>query len=270
MRGNVIETRRDRIELAHDAGLGRLSLTSILAGMLCAFGSFAVLASIAGGVLRAMGIDSANDISGDWRDIGITTAAVLCVVLFLSYLFGGYVAGRMARRSGLMNGLLVFGLSLLVAGGIGAAIGTQTDTDTVMSNLRSVGIPTSGDEWAALGTIAGVAALASMLLGSLFGGSLGERWHGKLLTRAMDPSIAASEVDLRDRTVDDQRAETRDRALVASGHRPDGRHFTDRDHEGRTGTEEIGDGWDGNNRTRSFTDTSTTLDDDLSGDTRKH
>jgi hypothetical protein len=252
------------MELAHDAGLGRLSLTSILAGMLCAFGSFAVLAAIAGGILTAMGVNDTADISGDWRDVGVGTTVVLAVVLFCSYLFGGYVAGRMARRAGLLNGLLVFALSLLVAAGIGAAVGTQADTEMIMDNLRSVGIPTSADEWAAIGTIAGVVALASMLLGSLVGGTLGERWHGKLLTRAMDPSVGdtARDVDLRDRTLDTERAETRDRTLVSAGHRPDGHHYAT-DHNPDTVDGETDDGWDGNNRMRSFDDTSTTLDSDL-------
>ena len=270
--------------LAHDAGFGKLSFTSALAGMLCAFGCFAVLAAIAGVVLRVMGVESTEDISGDWRDVGVGTGIALAVVLFLSYLFGGYVAGRMARRAGALNGLLAFVLGVLVVAGVGAAIGTQTDADTLTSNLRSIGVPTSGEEWAAIGSIAGAVALACMLLGSLLGGALGERWHGKLLTRALDPSYGEV-VDVRDRdadgrTLDDERAETRDRTLVASGQRPTGAHFDgdgyaddntasttiDSDHDGRTGVDEIGDGSDSDNQTRRFTDTSTSLDDDLHRD----
>jgi hypothetical protein len=269
--------------LAHDAGFGKLSFTSALAGMLCAFGCFAVLAAIAGIVLRVTGVESTEDISGDWRDVGVGTGIALAIVLFLSYLFGGYVAGRMARRAGALNGLLAFVLGVLVVAGIGAAVGTQTDTDTMMSNLRSIGVPTSGEEWAAIGSIAGAVALACMLLGSILGGMLGERWHGKLLTRALDPSYGGEVVDVRDRdadvrTLDDDRAETRDRTLVASGSHPDGAHYdrghdhldgddhVDRDRDGRTGVDEVGDGWDGDNSTRRYTDTSTSLDDDLHRD----
>lgn len=260
--------------LAHDAGVGKLSFTSALAGMFCAFGVFAVLAAIAGAVLRALGVETATDFTGDWRDAGIGTGVVLGVVLFLSYLFGGYVAGRMARRAGAVNGLFVFILGVLVVAGVAAAVGSQTDTATVMDNLRSVGVPTNGDEWAAIGSIAGAISLLGMLLGSILGGVLGERWHGKLLARALDPTVGP-EVDLRDRdgvhTLDDERTATRDRTLVASGRRTDGNHFADRDGDGRTGLDEIGDGddrdhdvdWDGTNRTRRISDTSSTLDDDL-------
>lgn len=261
--------------LAHDAGLGKLSFMSVLAGMLCAFGSFAVLAAIAGAVLRALDVDSIRDISGDWRDVGIGTGIILALVLFVSYLFGGYVAGRMARRSGAMNGFAAWVLGLLVVAGVGAAVSTQTDTETVMDGLRSVGVPTSGDEWEAIGSIAGISALLAMLIGSLLGGAMGERWHGKLLARALDPTVGP-EVDLRDgegRTVDEDRSESRSRTLVASGRRGDGEHFMDRGGRGTTaasGTaadapegDRDGDGWDGDNPTRHIDDTSSTLDEDL-------
>ncbi|MDP9209899.1 MAG: hypothetical protein M3O65_15710, partial [Actinomycetota bacterium] len=51
---------------------------------------------------------------------------------------------------------------------------------TALGNLRSIGIPTSGEEWAEIGTIVGLGSLLAMLAGSVLGGILGERWHGKL------------------------------------------------------------------------------------------
>lgn len=255
-RGHVVETRRDRTALAHDAGLGKLSFTSALAGMLCAFGSFAVLAAIAGAVLRAMGVESTNDISGDWREVGIGTGVVLALVLFLSYLFGGYVAGRMARRGGAMNGLLVFVLGILLAVGVGAAVGTQADGDALLANLRSIGVPTSGDEYSAIGTIAGLAAVAAMLFGSILGGIAGERWHGKLLTRALDPTVGPDHTDDGDRDHDG----VRDRTEVRSS----GRHFlTDGDSDRAERTEAMPRTDDDADRTLDVGNTSTTLDEDL-------
>jgi hypothetical protein len=198
------------MELAAEAGYPRVSLVSILAGVLVAYGAFAILAAIAGGVMNAFGVDTHSLTNNDWRQLGIGTGAAAAISLLISYLFGGYVAGRMARRSGALNGFLVFVLGLLVAAGVGAAVGLQTNSDAVMSNLRSIGVPTSMSEWTAIGTIAGVAALACMLLGALFGGISGERWHGKLVRRALDPTVGPHavettpdgprEVDLRDRT----------------------------------------------------------------------
>lgn len=190
MRRNHVETRHDRTELAHDAGKRRISFPSILAGTLVAYGAFAVLLAIAAAVFNA--VDANVDLStNNWDEMGMAAGAAVGVVLLLSYFYGGYVAGRMARRAGAWNGFMVFVLGVLVAVGVGALVNALADTDQIARNLRNVGIPTTGDEWRDVGTVAGVASLAGMLLGSLWGGVVGERWHGRFLTRAMDPEVGA-------------------------------------------------------------------------------
>lgn len=210
-REKAIETGRDRLALAKDAGLGRVSLLSVLTGMLVAYGAFVLVAAIAAGILNAAGIDTAAFTTNDWREVGVGGGIAVALVLFLSYLFGGYVAGRMARRAGAVNGLFVFLFGVVVAAAVGAAIGTQADTDNILDNLRSLGVPTSGSEWQAIGSVAGAGSLLGMLLGSVLGGVSGERWHGKLVARALDPTVGPGavtpetgdrrepEVDLRDR-----------------------------------------------------------------------
>lgn len=185
----TIENRRDRLELATEAGYAKASPASVLAGVLVGYGAFAVVAAVVGGVLSLLGIDARSLSDNDWRQLGIASAAAAALSLFLSYLFGGYVAGRMARRSGALNGMLVFLVGIVLAAGVGAAIGTLADTDALTSNLRSIGVPTSSSEYSAIGTIAGLAALAAMFLGALLGGISGERWHGKLVSRAIDPRV---------------------------------------------------------------------------------
>src|ERR671911_2787827 len=98
------ESPRDRKRLARQAGLGRLSFNSVLAGVLVAYGAFAVLAALVGAVAVAIGVD-AELASNDWTTFGMGSAVTATVVAFVAYLFGGYVAGRMARRAGLVNGL---------------------------------------------------------------------------------------------------------------------------------------------------------------------
>jgi hypothetical protein len=109
------------------------------------------------------------------------------VVLLLAYLFGGYVAGRMARRAGLIHGLAMVILALVIVALIAAIAATQTDTSAIRGNLRGLGIPTTGAEWSDVGTLAGIGSLAAMLVGALLGGMLGERWHTKLTRRGASP-----------------------------------------------------------------------------------
>jgi hypothetical protein len=190
---SIIEGRRDRLALAEDAGLGRVSGTSVLAGILVAYGAFAVVAGLTAAVLRAVNVTV--DLSGeDLRRAGTTGGIVLGVVLFVSWLFGGYVAGRMARRAGTTQGLVVFLFGLLIAIAAAAVVEASGATGDVVGGLRNLGVPTSADQWRQIGTVAGIASLAGMLLGAVLGGTLGERWHTKLVTRALDPDVGPEAV----------------------------------------------------------------------------
>jgi MFS family permease len=141
MRRNHVETRHDRAELAHDAGKRKMSFVSVLAGTLVAYGAFAVLAAIAAAVAKGVGFET--DLStNEWEQLGVAGGAVVAVVLFASYYFGGYVAGRMARRAGSFNGFMVFVLGVVLAVGVTALVTMFTDTDDVLRNLRSIGVPT--------------------------------------------------------------------------------------------------------------------------------
>src|SRR5215216_1890951 len=208
------ESPKDRASLVREAGLGRLSFPSILAGVLVAYGAFAVLAALVGTVAAAIGL--ITDLNrNDWATLGLGSAIAVAVVLLVAYLFGGYVAGRMARRAGLLNGLAVFLLALLLVAVVGAIITSQADADTIGTNLRSLGIPTSGSEWSDIGTLAGIASLAAMLIGALVGGVLGERWHSKLTRRAISGNYSPDR--------DQRHAGDDDHAHAVSTPRPDER-----------------------------------------------
>lgn len=223
LRTKTVETARDRVGLAHDAGMPRISFLSVIAGAFAAYGAFALLASIFAGIASAAGGDFEVP-SGNWETAGIVGAVVLGLALFCSYLFGGYVAGRMARRSGTLHGLMVFFLAFLmvalVSGFVTLVAGGENVRDSVRETLASIGAPTSGDALRTMGSVAGLVALGSMLLGSLIGGRLGDRWHGKLLTRALDPNVGPTAADLDDRS-DARVEESRDIDLRENTRQPD-------------------------------------------------
>jgi len=175
----IYESPRDRKRLARQAGLGRLSFISVLAGVLVAYGAFALLAALVGAAAVAIGLDT-ELASNDWTTFGTGSAVTVTVVAFVAYLFGGYVAGRMARRAGLVNGLAVFALAILLVVVVGAIVASQTDTEVIQANLRSLGLPITGAEWARIGTVAGIGTLVGMLVGAGIGGVVGERWHSQL------------------------------------------------------------------------------------------
>jgi hypothetical protein len=183
------ETARERRELAQDAGFGGFSVTSVLAGVLVAYGAFAILAGLAAAALDAFGDNT--DLTGNWETLGTTGGIIVAGLLFFAYLFGGYVAGRMARRNGIAHGAGVLVLGIVVVAAVAALARSSADPDAIASNLRSLGIPTTADEWGQAGTVAGIASLIAVVLGSLLGGALGERWHARLFARAVDPNVGA-------------------------------------------------------------------------------
>lgn len=203
--------RRDHVAVAREAGLGRVSLLSVLAGTLTSYGTFAVVAAIVGAVLAAAEVDT-DFSTNDWASTGAAGMAATAVALLVAYLFGGYVAGRMARRSGVLHGVAVVVLGLLAAAVAGALVTGLADADDVERNLRSIGVPTTADDWGDVGLAGAIAALVAMVVGGTIGGGMGERWHTKLARRAADPTYGPA-ADARRRA--DAADAARDRELLA-------------------------------------------------------
>lgn len=188
---------KEHLAVAKEAGYKRLSPISTFAGTLTGYGAFAILAAIIGAVYSAMDLDtdfSTNNWAGETAASGLATA----VSLFLAYLFGGYVAGRMARRAGILHGVAVLLLSLVIGAGVGGLVSAIGDNAEIDRNLQSIGVPTTADEWGAVGLATAVASLVLMTVGAILGSKLGEQWHTKLARRAADPDYGP-EAAARDR-----------------------------------------------------------------------
>jgi hypothetical protein len=177
---------RDAVDAQH-ARYGGIKWGAAFFGWLSANGLAVLLlailsaAGVAFGLSQVSSADQATQEATAQADtIGITGGIALLVVLFLAYLAGGYVAGRMARFDGLKQGLAVWIIGLLVVvllAVAGAVLGAQYN---VLSQLNLPSIPISGDALTTGGIIAGIAALVITLVGAVLGGKLGERYHRKI------------------------------------------------------------------------------------------
>lgn len=174
------ETTRGRPLPLEDAR-GGVSLMSVLAGMLVAFGAFVVLTAIVGGVLAAMGIAEGGISADEAVDASIGAGIGLVIVQFLSYLWGGYVAGRMARGSGALNGVLVSIVAIALVAILGTIVAAVTNSAaTSLSPADVQRLPLPLGSLSDIGTGVGIALLVAMLGGGALGGAWGERWHDKL------------------------------------------------------------------------------------------
>jgi hypothetical protein len=135
-------------------------------------------AGIALGLAR--GVDSADEAADQVDTLGIGGGIGVLVVLFLAYLAGGYVAGRMARFDGARQGFAVWLIGLLVVvvlAAAGAILGAQYN---VLQQLNLPRIPVDEGTATTAGIITLVAILLVTLLGAVLGGKLGDRYHRRV------------------------------------------------------------------------------------------
>jgi hypothetical protein len=174
---------RDAVDAQHER-FGGIKWGAAFFGWLSANGLAVLLIALvsAAGVAIGLtqGVPSAGEATSNADGIGIGGGIALLVVLFLAYLAGGYVAGRMSRFDGLRQGLSVWLIGLLVVvvlAVVGVVFGSQYN---VLSQLDLPRIPVDEGTATTAGIIALVAVLVVTLIGAVLGGKLGERFHRKV------------------------------------------------------------------------------------------
>jgi hypothetical protein len=176
-------TARDAVA-AQRAAFGGIKWGAAFFGWLSANGLAVLLVALlsAAGVALglAQGVDTADEAAQQAETLGIGGGIAVLVVLFLAYVAGGYVAGRMARFDGARQGVAVWLIGLLVVlvlAAAGAILGAQYN---VLQQLNLPRIPIDEGTATTAGIITLVAILLVTLLGALIGGKLGERYHRKV------------------------------------------------------------------------------------------
>lgn len=154
---------------------GGFSWGSDFFGWLAAAGLAAILAGIVAAAGAALGLTK-----GSTDQIGLGGAIALLAVLFVAYVAGGYVAGRMARFDGTRQGLGVWLWGILIAAAIGALAAIGGSKYNVLDALNLPRVPIDQGNLTSTGAIALAAGLVASLIGALIGGTLGARWHRRV------------------------------------------------------------------------------------------
>jgi hypothetical protein len=178
----AVEEREDRLRDMY----GGVDWLASFLGFVFSLVIAAVFSAVAGLVLVPLGFSP--DISGGQLGASVLTGlAVVGVLIFLTYFFGGYVAGRLARFDGGRNGAMVLAWTFIVAlilalitivfsgflpSGVTKGIVDLTQgTSSAAGNLAGAGTP---------GIVVAVVALLLAFLGGIFGGRLGSRYHTEI------------------------------------------------------------------------------------------
>jgi hypothetical protein len=178
----AVEEREDRLRDMY----GGVDWLASFLGFVFTLVIASVFSTVAGLVLVPFGFSP--DISGGELGASVLTGlAVVGVLIFLTYFFGGYVAGRLARFDGGRNGAMVLAWTIIVAL-ILALVAVvfsgflPTDAARVIANLTQGTASAVGNLAGAgvAGIVVAVAALLLALLGGIFGGRLGSRYHTEI------------------------------------------------------------------------------------------
>ena len=149
-------------------------------GWLTATGLTVLLLAVVAGFGALAGVQNTSH-AQQMQTAGIGGAVVLLVVLLVAYFSGGYVAGRMARFSGLKQGLAVWLWAVIIAivvGVVGAIAGGQSGVAAQLSSVPQ--LPLSSSQLTLAGILSAIAALVCTLIGALLGGLTGMRYHRRV------------------------------------------------------------------------------------------
>jgi hypothetical protein len=177
-------TALDRREVVgrQKEAFGGMKFGSCFFGWLTASGTAVLLAALVTGVGAALGlsrnVDVTNPTPAQTESIGFVGGIVLLAIIFVAYLAGGYVAGRMARFNGLKQGLGVWLWAVIMAILVGIAGWLAGARFDVLARVNSFPrLPLNEGTLSTGGIIVAVGVVAASLLGALLGGLAGMRYH---------------------------------------------------------------------------------------------
>lgn len=177
----------------------RFGGADIVAGILGMFAAFGVLVFI--GALIAAGAGGIGyqlnqiDVDGNLQEVEVIGAIVAILVVLVSFLVGGWAAGRMARYDGGINGMgtaLWFVLLVAVFGALGLWFGEEYNAFRSVDLLPNWFEQFGSDDVTLKAIAGGLAGIVAALLGGYIGGELGESYH-----RDVDAALVTEAVENR-------------------------------------------------------------------------
>ncbi|WP_164743504.1 hypothetical protein [Microbacterium sulfonylureivorans] len=182
--------------VAEKQRFGGVKFGSAFFGWLSAVGAVVLLTAAVGAIGAAVGIETGTTVeeaagaaSEDPDTLGVVGAVSIAVVLFVAYLAGGYVAGRMARFSGALQGFAVWLWGIVIALVIAILAMVAGARWDILAGVES--LPRMPMTATTTGIVTAIVAAAISLGGAIVGGILGMRYHRRVDRLGVDDRPAA-------------------------------------------------------------------------------
>ena len=169
---------------AQRARFGGFKLAAAFFGWLVATGMAVLLTGIATAAGAAFALSQVANVTRTAQrhasTIGIAGGAALVVIVVMSYLTGGYVAGRLARFDGVRQGFGVWVIGIVLTAAFAIAGWLFGSDYNVLNRLDLPNIPLSHGNLTTGGVVALAAGAGGALIAALLGGKLGTQYHRKI------------------------------------------------------------------------------------------
>ena len=181
------ENLQDDALAREEERFGGFKFGSAFFGWLTATGTAVLLTALIAAVGAGFGFtgadmdEAADAVADNPGAVGIVSAIVVGVVLLVSYFAGGYVAGRMARFSGVKQGIAVWIWAIAIAvvvAVVTAVVGSDWEMLGTVDGLPR--IPITPESATLTGILTALGAAIVALIGAILGGMAGMRYHRRV------------------------------------------------------------------------------------------
>jgi len=183
------KTMREEVVAKEKREFGGMQFGTAFFGWLTSTGAAVILTALVAGAGAAVGLGTQTDPAApeNASTVGLIGAIALGVVVLIAYFCGGYVAGRMARFSGVKQGIAVWLWALIVAVILAITTAIAGSQFNILADLNSFPrIPIQEGDLA-LGSIITAVVIALISLGgAILGGVAGTRYHRKVDQAGLD------------------------------------------------------------------------------------
>ena len=153
-------------------------------GWLTATGTAVILTALLTAVVTSVGLErdlSADQALASAQTVGLVGGIVVLGIIFVAYLAGGYVAGRMARFNGVKQGIGVWLWAIIIAVVVAVLSLIAGAQFNILGSLTGFPqLPVTDGQMTTGGIIVAILVVAVALVGAILGGLAGMRFHRRV------------------------------------------------------------------------------------------